>query len=232
MHGSFASNELLLQNLFLELKPAPSGCDVLIAPPAVYLDQVARLLRGSGLFLAAQDVSSHQDGAHTGECSARMLVETGCSMVIVGHSERRASLGEDDALVARKAEAVLDSGMVPIICVGETDHARKQERAWKAIEAQIEAVAEQLADRLDCCCFAYEPIWAIGSGQTPSAEDVASMLAKMRNRVGNSRLLYGGSVRSEIAPALFSIENVDGVLVGGASLNAKAFAAIIRAANG
>ena len=232
MHGSFFGNESLLHGLLFELKSVPPECEVVIAPPSVYLDQVARILKGSGLLMSAQDVSPYPDGAHTGDCAAHMLAEVGCSMVIVGHSERRRTFGESDAVVARKAEAVLDAGMIPIICVGETLHARKQGRAWAVVEKQIKAMIDRLAERIDGCCFAYEPIWAIGSGQTPSSEDVAYILGCMRNMIGNCRFLYGGSVRSENAATLFSIEHVDGVLVGGASLDAKAFADIIWAANG
>ncbi|MBU6460337.1 MAG: triose-phosphate isomerase [Proteobacteria bacterium] len=230
MQGSYATNEVLLHDLLSELQSCDLCCDVAVAPPSVYLDQVGRVLKDSGVLLSAQDVSAYPDGAHTGECSARMLVEMGCSMVIVGHSERRAC-GESDSLVALKAEAALDAGMTPVICVGETLEDRQQGRARQVVEKQVGSVIKLLSQRVKQCCFAYEPIWAIGSGQVPGVTEVSDMLQCLSGWVGGGRFLYGGSVNLHTAPSLFSIEHVDGVLVGGASLNAKAFAGIIRATN-
>lgn len=235
MHGSFARGEALLASIAAALPLA--GVEVAVMPPFPYLDRFARSF-GRKLAFGAQDVSAHlEDGAHTGEVSARMLAEVGCRYVIVGHSERRRDHGESDALIWRKAEAAAAAGLTPVLCVGE----RLEERERGATEAVISAQLAELAARpalLGRLCIAYEPVWAIGSGRSATPEQAAAVhelirgiCARIDARMANSlRILYGGSVKASNAPSLLAAEGVDGALVGGASLDPEEFLAIVRAA--
>lgn len=210
--------------------------DMVICPPFPYLDSVAITLRQSGLALGAQDCHSNEKGAHTGDVSAHMLKDIGCSLVITGHSERRADHGEADELVKAKAEAALSARLSVIICVGETE----QERDTGKTSA---VVARQLTGSMPKTCsatntvVAYEPVWAIGTGKTPSAGDVQDVHAMMRAKVAEilapseanrMRLIYGGSVKPSNAEELMALADVDGALVGGASLNSEDFWAIAK----
>ena len=213
------------------------AAEVGVCPPAVWLDAVAERLRGSRVALGAQNVYPEASGAFTGEVSPQMLAGVGCRYVLAGHSERRAILCEDSALVARKVAACLAAGLVPVLCVGETLDERDGGRA----EA---VVADQLLASLDgvqapgALVVAYEPVWAIGTGRTASPEQAQAMHAALRaalaERFGEAGravpLLYGGSVNAGNAATLFAQPDVDGALVGGASLDAEAFAAIVAAA--
>jgi len=178
--------------------------------------------------IGAQDCSPEPQGAHTGDVAATMLVEAGATLCIVGHSERRADHGETDAVVRAKAQAALDAGLQPIVCVGETLEQRDAGDAIAVVESQLDG---SLPDAFERCVVAYEPVWAIGTGRTPSAADVAAMHAAIRAKVGpDVRILYGGSVKPSNAAELLHVANVDGALVGGASLTAKDFVPIIQAA--
>ncbi|WP_428696927.1 triose-phosphate isomerase [Stappia sp.] len=211
--------------------------DLTICPPATLIAAAVAIAGDSGLSVGAQDCHAAASGAHTGDLSAEMLADSGARQVIVGHSERRADHGEDDAGVAAKAEAVWRAGLVAIICVGETEAERRAGR-------ELDVVGRQLAGSVpggatpENCVIAYEPVWAIGTGLTPTPEDVASMHAFLRGELGKRfgaagaaiRLLYGGSVKPANAAELMSVANVDGALVGGASLKASDFLAIAEAA--
>jgi triosephosphate isomerase len=212
------------------------AADVMIAPPATLLGHFASATQGCPIQLAGQDCHAKASGAHTGDISAEMLKDAGASAVIVGHSERRADHGEIDPIVRAKTEAAHRAGLLAIVCVGET-------RAEREAGHTLDIVGGQLAGSLpddatpENTVVAYEPVWAIGTGLTPTPEDVAEVHAAIRKdlverfgRHGEAiRILYGGSVKPDNAKTLMSVANVNGALVGGASLKAQDFAAIIRA---
>ena len=215
----------------------PGTCEWLVCPPFTLLKPVAEALAGSGVALGAQDCHAEAAGAHTGDISAAMLADLGCRYVILGHSERRQNHGESDAAVRAKTEAALAAGLVPIVCIGET-------QAERDSGATDDVLARQIAGSLpptatdDGVVVAYEPVWAIGTGRKASADQVAethaAIRANLRRHLGDGadavRLLYGGSVKPDSAAELLALPGVDGALVGGASLDVDAFAAIGRAA--
>jgi len=217
----------------LRAEPLPSGVEVAIFPSFPLLAEAAAGLAGSGIGLGGQDLHPEPHGAFTGDVAAAQLVDLGCRWVLCGHSERRRDHGEDDALVARKCEAALAAGLVPIACVGESKQERHSGRTFEVLARQI---APLPADpRL---VLAYEPIWAIGTGETATPDAAADahafLRARFERRAGERfaaalRILYGGSVTEESAPALARAADVDGFLVGGASLDPRRFRAIIRA---
>ncbi|PWB92934.1 triose-phosphate isomerase [Methylosinus sporium] len=204
--------------------------ELAICPPATLLERASRLLAGAEIALGGQDCHERPSGAHTGDISAEMLADAGASYVIVGHSERRADHGESDALIRAKALAGLRAGLSPIVCVGETRAERDAGRASAIVEAQLDGSLPRRAAP-DKLVVAYEPVWAIGSGLTPTPLDVAEMHAAIRARLvihfgtgaAATRILYGGSVKAANAAELLRVKNVDGALVGGASLTAKEF---------
>ncbi len=210
----------------------PFGCDMVVCPPATLLGSVGEALRGSGVALGGQDCHPARSGAYTGDVSAEMLADAGCRYVIVGHSERRAGHGEDDAIVRAKAEAVVSAGMTPIVCVGETEAQRGTGQALAVIEAQVTGSLPVGVDGASMV-IAYEPVWAIGTGQTATPADVAEVHGHIRGLLerlfggaaaaGSLRILYGGSVKPGNAAELLAVANVDGALVGGASLDAGDF---------
>jgi triosephosphate isomerase len=213
----------------------------MVCPPFVYLAEVAAALEDSGILLGAQDAASEAQGAYTGEVSTPMLREVGCSHVIVGHSERRALFGETDPVVARKFAAVRSGGAIPILCVGETLAERESGQTTGVVTRQLAAVLDGVAlAEFAGSIVAYEPVWAIGTGRTASPEQAQEVHALLRSIVasrdariaGELRILYGGSVKGSNAPALFAMPDIDGGLVGGASLDAADFVAICRAASG
>jgi triosephosphate isomerase len=238
MHGSRASNQALIEAL---LQPAVVDDSVacLVFPPFVYLADVARQLAGSPIKLGAQDVCAEAQGAFTGEVSGSMLADLGCSHVLVGHSERRAHYGEDDALVARKFAAALAAGLVPILCVGERLSDRDHGATHAVIGRQLDAVLD-LAGVVGLArgVVAYEPVWAIGTGHSASRAQVQDVHAFIRARVSahdasiaaGLTILYGGSCKAANAAGLFRMRDVDGGLIGGASLKAEEFLAIWSAA--
>jgi triosephosphate isomerase (TIM) len=214
-------------------QPAP-GCDMLLCPPATLLAAMAGVARGSALQVGGQDCHTGTTGAHTGDIAATMLADAGATHVILGHSERRADHGETDALVAAKATAAQAAGLVPIVCVGETEAERDGGRTLDVIAGQLASVpAGSSAATL---VIAYEPVWAIGTGRTPTLPQIAEVHAFLRDRLagtvadaGAVRILYGGSVKPSNAAEIFALPHVDGALVGGASLKAADFAAIVAA---
>ena len=220
----------------------PGGAaEVVVCPPFPHLAAVAGVVAGAPVALGAQDVSRHASGAHTGEVSAGMLRDAGCRWVVIGHSERRSRLGETDEAVRAKFERAREAGLVPIACVGETLEEREAGEAERAVGRQVDALlADGGAEAVGGSVIAYEPVWAIGTGRTAAPGDAQAMHRAIRGRVaGRSaaaaesvRILYGGSVSEENAAALFSMPDVDGGLVGGASLDPARFITICRAAGG
>ena len=238
LNGSRDSNQRLIEGLLGGIEAA-GRADVLVCPPFVYLDQVRELLAGSPVALGAQDVAEQASGAFTGEVSAAMLAETGCSHVIIGHSERRALFGDTDERVAAKFTAAREQGLVPILCVGETQQERESGVTIDVIDRQVGAVLDGAgAGAFDAAIIAYEPVWAIGTGLTATPDQAQEVHAHIRSVIaaadakiaGGLRILYGGSVKGANAAELFAKQDIDGGLIGGASLDADDFLAICRAA--
>ena len=214
-------------------RPLPDGIDVAIAPPFTAIAQVGYRLRGSGIALAGQDMYWEQSGAFTGEISPPMLTDAGCTYVILGHSERRQYFGETDEGVNRKVRAALANGLTPIVCVGETGAERDAGEALARVIAQTRAALDGLGrDGASKVVMAYEPLWAIGTGKNCDADDADATMGAIRASVDglqNVRILYGGSVKVENVAAYARKPNINGGLVGGASLDPAAFTALIRA---
>jgi len=232
MNGSLALNRALLEAISGEI--CCSG--VVVCPPAPYLLQAMQLLTGSHVLVGAQNVCCYQDGAYTGEVSATMLSDLGCQYVLVGHSERRALFGESDAEVAAKAVRVAEAGLCPVICVGESLSQREQGIAERVVAAQLMPVlAELKPGLLHRCVIAYEPVWAIGSGLVATTDDIEKMHGAIkqvvhRDAACNLPVLYGGSVKADNAGTVLAVKDVDGVLVGGASLSVESFLTICKVA--
>ena len=234
MHGSRPANAALLDGI---LQARPFGCDVAVCVPFPYLSETAATLAGSDVRWGAQDCSVHEQGAYTGEVSAAMIAELGCRYAIVGHSERRAMHAESDQLVADKAKAALGRGVTPIVCVGETLAQRDAGQTEAVVKRQLSAVIHTLAHCAGEMVVAYEPVWAIGTGLSASPEQAQAVHALLRAQLQAAtphanvmKILYGGSVKPDNALALFSQPDIDGGLIGGASLKAADFVAICRAA--
>jgi triosephosphate isomerase len=238
MHGSLAANQRLLESVKAGAE-SMSGAEIAVCVPFPYLQQAAAALAGTRVAWGAQTLSEHDAGAFTGEVSGAMLRELGCRYVLIGHSERRQLYGERDAQVAAKFGAAQRVGLVPILCVGETLDEREQGATEEVVGRQLQAVISAagvgaLADAV----IAYEPVWAIGTGRTASPEQAQAVHASIRGRVGTADagiaerlpLLYGGSVKAGNAAALFAMPDIDGGLIGGASLVAEEFLAICRSA--
>ena len=213
--------------------------EVAVCPPSVYLSRIADLLAGSAVGLGAQNLYAADDGAYTGEVNAAMLSDSGCRYVILGHSERRAILGETDAQISEKLAAALAGNLVPIVCVGETLEDREADKTESVVEAQLRGSLQGLDDaRAPGVVIAYEPVWAIGTGKTASPELAVQVLAFIRKLLAEifssdiaeqMRIQYGGSVKPGNAKELLGQTNIDGALVGGASLKVEDFVAIINA---
>ncbi|AZQ67817.1 triose-phosphate isomerase [Silicimonas algicola] len=215
--------------------PTP-GCDILICPPATLLSRVSDAALGTSVQTGAQDCHPKDSGAHTGDISAAMVRDAGGAFVIVGHSERRADHGEDDALVRAKAEAAHDAGLIAIVCVGETLEQREAGRTLEVVGGQVAGSLPDDATAEDTV-IAYEPVWAIGTGKVPTTDEIALVHADIRARLTarfgadgeGMRIIYGGSVKASNAAEIFAVPNVDGALVGGASLKAADFGGIVDA---
>jgi len=234
MYGSHTANAELLAGV---VGARPFGCDVAVCVPFPYLSEAAVALAGSDIRLGAQDCSMHEQGAYTGEVSAGMLHEFGCRYVIVGHSERRAYHGESDQLVADKAKAALARGVTPIVCVGETLAQREAGETEAVVKRQLSAVIHTLAHCAGEMVVAYEPVWAIGTGRTATPEQAQAVHLLLRAQLHAATphadvmpIIYGGSVKPDNAATLFAQADIDGGLIGGASLKAADFVAICRAA--
>lgn len=238
MHGSRHANGELVRAVAAGVR-AGLPCEVLVCPPFVYLSDVIAEAGDAALAVGAQNLSHEASGAFTGEVSGAMLADCGVSHVLVGHSERRALYGEDDALVAAKFLAAEAAGLAPVLCVGETLEEREAGRTESVVSRQLDAViAAAGISALSRAVLAYEPVWAIGTGRTATPEQAQAVhtflrgkIASIDARIADSlRILYGGSVKAENATTLFSQPDVDGGLVGGASLKAEEFLNICRAA--
>jgi triosephosphate isomerase len=239
MNGDLIANEHLFTALRASIdRSLLSQVEVAIAPPYPYLGQASAWLGDTEMAWGAQDVASFENGAFTGEVSASMLRDLGCRWVIVGHSERRTLLGETDDLIAHKAERALAQDIGVIVCVGETLEDRESDRTESVLAAQIDALARFTPGvRVDRFVVAYEPVWAIGTGRTASPEQAQAAHVFIRSRLAQAgadaarvRILYGGSVKPASAPSLFVMPDIDGGLIGGASLVAEEFVAICRSA--
>jgi triosephosphate isomerase (TIM) len=238
MNGSRAANTALVEAL-VAAAVGSEGVDVVLCPPFVYLWEVGRQVKGSGIELGAQDLCAAPSGAHTGEVGGSMLRDVGCKYVIVGHSERRSLYGEDDQAVARKFMAAQREGLIPILCVGESLAEREAGRTAAVVLRQLDAVIHVAgAASFGAAVLAYEPVWAIGTGKNASPGQAQEVHALLRERMAANdatisaslRILYGGSVKASNAAELFSMPDVDGGLVGGASLNGEEFCRICEAA--
>lgn len=239
MHGRLAENEALLRALLEGAGPMTETVRIGVCVPAPYLAQVEALLRGAPLAWGVQDVSAHAQGAYTGEVAAEMSAEFGATLAIVGHSERRAYHGETSEVVALKAQRALGAGLTPIVCVGETLDQRENGATRAVVGAQIDAVLDTLSvAELARIVVAYEPVWAIGTGKSATVEQAQEVHAFLRGRLAAKdaglagiALLYGGSVKPDNAGALFGQADIDGGLIGGASLKSQDFLAICAAAS-
>lgn len=238
MHGSRAENAELIERLLLGL-PGETHADIAVCPPFVYLWEIARLLKSSSIALGAQSVCAEPVGAFTGEVAASMLKDVGCRFVIVGHSERRSLYKEDDALVARKFLATQAQGLVPILCVGETLEERERGLTRQVVTRQLTAVLDLAGvGAMGRAVVAYEPVWAIGTGKNATPEQAQEVHAQIRADIAardariasEVRILYGGSVKAANAREIFAMPDVDGGLIGGASLKADEFLKICAAA--
>lgn len=233
MNGGLAANAKLLDALVGGWE-APAGRAMAVCVPFPYLGQAQAALTGTSIGWGAQNVSAEAGGAYTGEVAASMLVDFGCRYVIVGHSERRQLYRESDDEVARKARAALDAGLTPIVCVGETLVERDAGATEAVVLRQLSSVLDTLRDRAAKIVVAYEPVWAIGTGKTAQPEDAQAVHARLRERLAQAGaaavpVLYGGSVKADNAAALFAQPDIDGGLIGGASLKADEFLAIAGA---
>lgn len=239
--GNWKMNGNLQQNADL-LAAIVSGwqgehdADVVICPPFPYLQQTRDLLIGSPIILGAQTVNEHDQGAFTGETSASMLADLNCKFVIIGHNERRRMQHESDEQIAHKFVTVQKAGLIPILCVGESLQDREQGRHLETINRQLNAVfAHTGKEVFENAVLAYEPVWAVGTGKTASPEQAEEVHRFMRSQLGELaeeiRILYGGSVKAHNAQQLFALPDIDGALLGGASLDAKEFLAICEAAD-
>jgi len=237
MHGSRAENTALIEAIIAQVTDDRVSC--IVCPPFVYLHDAWRLLRSSAVALGAQDVCAEALGAYTGEISASMLQDVGCRYTLVGHSERRAMYGDTNALVARKFVAAQSRELIPILCVGEQLSEREAGQTKEVVGAQLDAVLQLSGvQSLSAAVIAYEPVWAIGTGRTATPEQAQEVHDFIRQRVAREdakiaaglRILYGGSVKAGNARDIFAMPDVDGGLIGGASLKAEEFLAIVAAA--
>lgn len=237
MNGSLVSNAALLADIKAGL--SQSDCEVAVCVPAIYLAQCQAVLAGSGLGWGAQDVSVHASGAYTGEISVSMLQDFACKYVILGHSERRAYHGESDAQVALKAQRVMQSGLTPIVCVGETLAERESGQTQAVVGAQMDVLLAAIdGGDLAKLVIAYEPVWAIGTGKTATPEMAQDVHAILRTKLTQKndelaqavRILYGGSMKPDNARELLAMPDIDGGLIGGAALHAADFLAIVHSA--
>jgi triosephosphate isomerase (TIM) len=236
MHGSTATIARLLDGL---VTSAAASTDLLVLPPMPYLAQVVQRLRGTSIRVGAQNIHPEPMGAFTGETAAEMVKDLGATHALIGHSERRQLFGETDTLCTQKFSAALRAGLIPVLCVGETAAERERGDAFAVVARQLNAIIDVVGIAVfETAIVAYEPVWAIGTGRTATPDDAQAMHASIRARVraldtvvaDGLRILYGGSIKAENAAALFAEADVDGGLVGGASLNAGQFMEICRAA--
>ena len=238
MNGSRESNNALIKGI-IEGSSQVTNAEILVCPPFVYISEVAALLEGTAIAYGSQDVAKEEVGAYTGEISVSMLKDIGCTYAIVGHSERRALYGDTDKIVAQKFAAAQNGGLTPVLCVGELLEEREAGQTEAVVEKQLQAVVDLVGiSALEKSVVAYEPVWAIGTGKTASPEQAQEVHAFIRGWISKEdaavaekvRILYGGSVKAANAKELFSQADIDGGLIGGASLAADEFISICEAA--
>ncbi|MDH3871152.1 MAG: triose-phosphate isomerase [Gammaproteobacteria bacterium] len=239
MNGSLDSIRALVEGIKAGLDSVTTA-EMAVCPPFVYIPQVAAMLEGSTIALGAQDVNDRESGAHTGEIAPGMLTDVGCKYAIVGHSERRSIYGESDEFTARKFAAARQAGLVPILCVGELLEEREQGITEQVVSRQLDAIIDlEGVGVLGDAVIAYEPVWAIGTGKTASPQQAQDVHAFIRGMIAREdaavaekvQILYGGSVKGSNAAELFAMADIDGGLIGGASLDANEFLSIGRAGN-
>ena len=239
MNGTLESVTALVEGIKSGLDSVTTA-EMAVCPPYVYIPQVAAMLEGTAITLGSQDVSDQESGAHTGEVAPGMLTDVGCKYAIVGHSERRSIYGESDEFTARKFAAARRAGLVPILCVGESLEEREQGITEQVVARQLDAVIDlEGIAALGEAVIAYEPVWAIGTGKTASPEQAQEVHAFIRGKLAGQdggvaekvQILYGGSVKGSNAAELFAMADIDGGLIGGASLDADDFLAIGQAGN-
>jgi triosephosphate isomerase len=239
MHGSKSQVKTLIEDIKHGV-PVDSTVEILVLPPSVYLYEVAQLLLNTSIMLGAQNLYLGDQGAFTGEVSGPMLAGLGCQYVLVGHSERRSIFHEDLLLLANKFKAAIAANLTPILCVGETQQERESGLTETIIRKQIESVLQCTGiEAFSQAVIAYEPVWAIGTGLTATPEEAEKVHLFIRDLIAQNnidiastiRILYGGSMKADNAPALLAMPNIDGGLIGGASLDAKSFLAICAAAS-
>ncbi|PKM11627.1 MAG: triose-phosphate isomerase [Gammaproteobacteria bacterium HGW-Gammaproteobacteria-3] len=237
MNGSKAVAESLCKSIIAGLSADDTGIAVCV--PYVYLADAAALTQGTPLAVGAQNVADQASGAYTGEVSAAMLKEFNCEFALVGHSERRSYYGDSNASVAARFEQAIAQGLTPILCIGETLEQREQDQTFSVIDEQLDAVIDKVGiEAFKQAVIAYEPVWAIGTGKTASDEQAQEVHKYIRERIaqknleiaGRLQILYGGSVKPDNAKGLFAMPDIDGGLIGGASLDAEGFLKIYRAA--
>ncbi len=238
MNGSLASIEALIEGMKQEMSAVSDNCGVAVCPPTLYLSKVKELVAGSNIKVGSQNICDQDSGAYTGELAGSMITEMGCQYALVGHSERRSLYGESDELVAKRFAAARRNNLTPILCIGELLEERESGNTESVVSRQLDAVIslegiEALAD----CVVAYEPVWAIGTGKTASPDQAQEVHAFIRNKIRqqnaeiaeNLIIQYGGSVNAANAAELFAMEDIDGGLIGGASLKPADFMAICKA---
>lgn len=237
MNGDRAGSAALVDGIVAGLDAA-GAVDIVVCPPAIHISHVVQRIAGAPVGVGGQNLCEHSEGAYTGEISGPMLADAGCTYCIVGHSERRTLYGESSVVVAAKFRAAQESGLTPILCVGETLDERESDRTESVIAAQLDAVLEQAGvEKLADALVAYEPVWAIGTGRTATPDQAQEAHGFIRGRIAAAnrevaeglRVLYGGSVKPDSAEGLFSQPDVDGGLIGGASLKVEQFMAICSA---
>ncbi|AFJ48900.1 triose-phosphate isomerase [Shimwellia blattae] len=238
LNGSKQMVNELIAGLRKELSTV-DGCDVAIAPPLMYVELADRYIGGSHIHLGAQDVGLHRSGAYTGEISPTMLKDVGAEYIIIGHSERRTYHGETDELIAEKFAVLKEEGLIPVLCIGETEAENEAGQTEEVVARQIDAVLKTMgAKALEGAVIAYEPVWAIGTGKSATPAQAQAVHKFIRDHIAKADaqvaagiiIQYGGSVNAANAAELFGQPDIDGALVGGASLKADAFAAIVKAA--
>jgi triosephosphate isomerase len=239
MNGSLDSIKALVEGIKAGLDSVTTA-ELAVCPPFVYIPQVAAMLEGSSIALGAQDVNDRESGAHTGEIAPGMLTDVGCKYAIVGHSERRSIYGESDEFTARKFAAARQAGLVPILCVGELLEEREQGITEQVVSRQLDAIIDlEGVGALGDAVIAYEPVWAIGTGKTATPQQAQDVHAYIRGMIAREdaavaakvQILYGGSVKGSNAAELLAMADIDGGLIGGASLDANEFLSIGRAGN-
>ena len=240
MNGSLKANDEWLCAAMPQMSGTRLNCDVAVCAPFVYIPQLVIGFEHSATLVGAQNCAQYAQGAYTGEVSAAMLADVGCDLVILGHSERRTLFGETDETIAEKVQVAFDNGVMPIVCVGETLQEREAGKTIEVVSRQLRAVLDKVGIMpLVAGAVAYEPVWAIGTGKSASAEDAQAVHEALRAVLAEveqvaaqrTRILYGGSVKAKNAPELFEQPDIDGALVGGASLKAEDFLAICHCAD-